>query len=594
LPEIINFIVNKFFIIIIFISACAFGQNDIIDQVKAIESPTQTIIYIDSLLYHPAKWDKNTVNELLYLKALAYQENNNDKKALELFDEILLHTPENSERYAKILLFQSNSNVELNNISLATEQALKAQELASHIHSNGLMFAVNNALSFIYYKNKQYDKALGYLLNSVSLQEQEKDSVRLSATYNNVAIIYKNMGDFNKALEYNKKSLDINKLTADYIGIGKSFSNIGRVYELAGNNEQALMYYHMAIENNRKHEIINSIPYRNIGDIYLKEKQYDEAEDYFQRALKIEKQNKNNRVLSDIYGGLLTIALQQNKFDKALKFQNKADSLKHLILQEEYNDKLLQVKHQNQLYQKDKEVQHLKQINTKNRIIFSILLGLIFLVVLVWILKHKTDRLKAEKEKMLLEQRVLRSQMNPHFIFNALSAIQNSLLDNEPIKSAAYLSKFAKLIRQNFDFINEKTILLADEIDALVNYMETQKMRFQDKFDYEINIFPDVDIHSLEIPPLLLQPFVENAINHGFKNKKEEGKITINIYRDKNRYCFEIKDNGKGMSGAKKDRKLHAIDIFKKRLQLREKQEEKSFEIHSNERGTTVKFCLQI
>ncbi|NPA67010.1 MAG: hypothetical protein GXO50_00205, partial [Chlorobi bacterium] len=102
-----------------------------------------------------------------------------------------------------------------------------------------------------------------------------------------------------------------------------------------------------------------------------------------------------------------------------------------------------------------------------------------------------------------------------------------------------------------------------------------------------------VDIHNVEIPPLLLQPFIENAIEHGFKNKKEEGKITVNIYKDKNRYCFEIKDNGKGLSEEKKDKKLHAIDIFKKRLALREKQEEKTFKILSSKKGTTVKFCLR-
>jgi len=183
--------------------------------------------------------------------------------------------------------------------------------------------------------------------------------------------------------------------------------------------------------------------------------------------------------------------------------------------------------------------------------------------------------------------------MNPHFIFNALSAIQNSLMDNEPIKSAGYLSRFAKLIRQNFDFINQKSILLKDEIDALQNYMDTQKLRYQDKFDYEINVFADVDINQVEIPPLLIQPFIENSIEHGFKNKKDKGKITINISKKDMNICYEIIDNGKGYKTLKKDGKIHSIDIVKKRLKLIGNNDEKSIKMETSDKGTNIKFCLK-
>ena len=214
-----------------------------------------------------------------------------------------------------------------------------------------------------------------------------------------------------------------------------------------------------------------------------------------------------------------------------------------------------------------------------------------FILLSIQFYKNKT--LKDEKEKLKLEQKVLRSQMNPHFIFNALSAIQNSLLDNEPLKSAGYLSRFAKLIRQNFDFINEKTILLADEIDALRNYMETQQLRYKDKFNYEINIHADIDINKVEIPPLLLQPFVENAIEHGFKNKTDKGLIQITFSKKEDAICYKIVDNGKGFDVNHKTEKIHAIDIFKKRLKLRENDEIKTFKISSSDKGTIIKFCLK-
>ncbi|HHH49635.1 MAG TPA: sensor histidine kinase, partial [Saprospiraceae bacterium] len=164
----------------------------------------------------------------------------------------------------------------------------------------------------------------------------------------------------------------------------------------------------------------------------------------------------------------------------------------------------------------------------------------------------------------------------------------------EPLKSASYLSRFAKLIRQNFDFIDKKRIVLSEEIDALENYLETQKMRYNDKFDYVINIFDNVDTHAIEIPPLLLQPFVENAIEHGFKRINETGKLAITIFKQQNSVCFEIKDNGIGFENPKNDNKKHAIDIFLKRLKLRGLDEEKSFKISTTEQGTTVKFCLKL
>ena len=294
-----------------------------------------------------------------------------------------------------------------------------------------------------------------------------------------------------------------------------------------------------------------------------------------------------------MYDALLQIALKQKDFQNSLKYQEKRDSFYLLQKEKENQENLKLAENQYQLVTKENEFLKEKNTNRRNKFIFTIsILSLLFLLIF-WQIQNKNKKLKDEKNRLFLEQKVLRSQMNPHFIFNALSAIQNSLLDNEPIKSASYLSRFAKLIRQNFDFIDKRNIVLSEEIDALKNYLETQKMRFQDKFDYEINIYDNIDIHSIEIPPLLLQPFVENAIEHGFKRINETGKISITIYKQQNAICFEIKDNGIGFKKTKKDGKKHAIDIFLKRLKLRGKGEEKSFNITSNNKGTTIKFCLK-
>ena len=556
------------------------------------EDPTKIIFYADSLLLtNPSKKD---VVMIKYYQAVAYQNNNNPKKALSIFQEILPLFKTKNKFYVRTLLGLSDANTRLKNYSEATNQALEALKIAKESKFYKLIASANTTLSFIHYANKDFIKSLEYLLSSIDLQKRLKVSVSLSASYNNIAIVYKNIGDFDKAIKYNSLSLEISKLKKDNIGIGKSYSNIGTAYGLIGDAKEAIKYYNLAIENNNKSNIINSIPYRNIGNIFLRQKDYDKAESYYLKALKIETDNNQNNLLTNIYKDLLKVAILKKDFKKALFYKSKSDSLEKINTRHQNEEKIKMLSYQHKSFQINTKFKQEQRINKKNKIIFGTFIGFLILGGLFVIQRNKNSRLKSEKEKIILEQQVLRSQMNPHFIFNTLSAIQNSLMDNEPIKSAGYLSRFAKLIRQNFDFINQKSILLKDEIDALQNYMDTQKLRYQDKFDYEINVFADVDINQVEIPPLLIQPFIENSIEHGFKNKKEKGKITINISKkDKNTICYEIIDNGKGYQTLKKDDKIHSIDIVKKRLKLIGNNDEKSIKMETSNKGTSIKFCLK-
>lgn len=573
------------------ISFVAIGQQKEIEQLRNIESPFESILYADSLLRF-SNYNDVEVSRIKYYKALAFQDNADHKKSLKLLGEVKLAFNENDTIYIKTLLGLSNSNMCLENTNIAIQQAIEALDLAKKNKIYGLVASANTAISFIHYSNKDYAQALLYLENSVKLQSLRNDSVRLSATYNNLAIIYKNIGEFDQAFDYNKESLKISIETKDSRGIGKSYSNIGRVYEMIGDTDSAFVYYQKAIENNIKTDFVNSIPYRNMGDLYTTIKDYQKAEKNYFKAIDIESKNENHIVMYTIYTALLNNSIQNKDFEKALKYQKKKDISSNINLKHANEEKVKMIDYQYKFLANESELTQEKEINDKNKIIFGVILGILSIGLLYWYQKNKNSKLKIAQEKLRLEQDVLRSQMNPHFIFNALSAIQNSLLDNEPIKSAGYLSKFAKLIRQNFDFINQNQILLKEEIDALQNYMDTQKMRFNDKFDYEINVFADVNVNSEEIPPLLIQPFIENAIEHGFKNKKEKGSIVISISKQGNRICYEIIDNGKGINSNKKDRKIHAIDIFKKRISLLNNGDEKSFEISSSEKGTHVKFSL--
>lgn len=148
---------------------------------------------------------------------------------------------------------------------------------------------------------------------------------------------------------------------------------------------------------------------------------------------------------------------------------------------------------------------------------------------------------KQQKELATLQLRSVRSQLNPHFMFNALAGIQNLMNRNEPDAANLYLSKFARLTRSVLDDNEKDLVTISSEIALLEDYLEMEKMRFG--FDYKIEIDKEIDKENTEIPPMLLQPFVENAVKHGVANLKEKGLVTIRFHKRGKDLILEVQDN---------------------------------------------------
>jgi sensor histidine kinase YesM len=149
-----------------------------------------------------------------------------------------------------------------------------------------------------------------------------------------------------------------------------------------------------------------------------------------------------------------------------------------------------------------------------------------------------------------IELKALRSQMNPHFIFNSLNSIQHYIFHTKSDEAIKYLSKFARLVRIILNNSNKPTVTVGEDLEALKLYLELEQMRFEDKFDYEIIIDPSVDADYDIMPPLLTQPYVENAILHGLNPKPEKGKLTITFSSKNNFLICTITDNGIGREKA--------------------------------------------
>ena len=204
-------------------------------------------------------------------------------------------------------------------------------------------------------------------------------------------------------------------------------------------------------------------------------------------------------------------------------------------------------------------------------------LGLVYKVQ-----KGEAEKLHFEKESHINSSKALRAQINPHFIFNSLSSIQHLVTKNDKVSAIKYLSKFSSLTRSILENSIESNALLSEEIKMLHNYLELEALRFDNAFNYTITVDDDLDTDAIEIPSMLLQPFIENAIIHGLLPKPNGNKsITINFKKNQQIIVCEIDDNGIGRAAAnernhihKRNKKSRGLEVTKQRLDTLNKSQD--------------------
>lgn len=185
-----------------------------------------------------------------------------------------------------------------------------------------------------------------------------------------------------------------------------------------------------------------------------------------------------------------------------------------------------------------------------------------------------TEKLKYQKEAVINKNKALRAQINPHFIFNALNSIQHLITSENKVSALSYLTKFGRLTRNVLESSMEPDILLSEEINILTDYLELETLRFQNSFKYTVDIAPDVNVEEIEIPILIIQPFVENAIVHGLLNKKEGERLVQIRFRIEDLFLIcEVEDNGIGRGNAPKKsflnkKKSRGLQVTKERLNM--------------------------
>jgi LytS/YehU family sensor histidine kinase len=225
-------------------------------------------------------------------------------------------------------------------------------------------------------------------------------------------------------------------------------------------------------------------------------------------------------------------------------------------------------------------------------------------IALAWVL-YRILSLRAERLRRKLEQKIymheleaqsLLGQLNPHFIFNILMPLQGFFMRGEKLKGLDYLDHFSGLMRGVLQGIRHRYRALAAELAFLEQYMQVQQVRFQHCFVYKIHIDPDLDTASCFIPSLLLQPLVENAIEHGIIKNRNDGRIDLHFKTLRDTIEIIIKNNGKGLPEDWSIKPDHALAIISERVQLLQKTKGTGFFCIANHKdgseGVTVKLIL--
>jgi hypothetical protein len=378
-----------------------------------------------------------------------------------------------------------------------------------------------------------------------------------------LGISYNGLKQLDSALFYFERSLTILKSLNNRTYLPAALNNIGSVYSQLGNHEKAVSVITeaIAISDSLGHMNNVAIGYSDLGDVLMDASRYEEAIAAFEQSLQLSEETGSTLVKVDVLEKKSQALSKLGEFELAYKTRLEYEDLRDSIHSAEKEKELLKLQEEFDAEKREQEIERLKleqestqaKADLSNLLLASALALLVLLSASVFLyLKHRKS--KEQKKLAVLEQKALRSQMNPHFIFNSLNSIQRLYVEGNLDKANDHVADFGKLLRMILDNSGRSQISLADELEALKLYLDLEQMRTDDQISYSIEVDSNIDQNSSKVPPLIIQPFVENAIWHGILPKNEKGKVDVRISRTDSGLLCVITDDGIGIEESLKSK----------------------------------------
>ncbi len=421
--------------------------------------------------------------------------------------------------------------------------------------------------------------AINYeLLQQCDMEEKLYDSAKVN---------------LDRGMSYAILSRDSSVFSLFYLGFGK-------LHALHDQKDSALFYFDKAVNEAKFY----SIP-TNEYNVYLAQVKYvkgisaEEKLRLLNKAMAIARQTSNLERITEVAHQLFFVFDEKNNKDSSMAwfrtYRTFADSL-----YSENNKRSVAIK-ETEWMMKRKEIEnaHLKaftllqnkELAIKNGMLLAVGISLLLIIVIAGVVYKSIQNSKKTAESQLkqniaeTQMQVLRSQMNPHFIFNSLNSIDAFIQSNDKYNATLYLNKFAKLIRNVLDSSKQNVISFSKDIETLKLYIELEIQRSENKFTTDISIDEELMNSDYKVPPLIIQPFVENAILHGLRNRDDNnGVLRIAVTKTEKQIFYSITDNGVGRQAAEqmhagKKGKSYGIEMTLERVKLFNKEATPSVEI---------------
>jgi hypothetical protein len=514
----------------------------------------------------------------------------------------------------------------------------------------GVLF--NKSANFVA-SNKAFFKAIEYADSCGDLRLK-------STSLNNIGENFETLKNFAKCRQYARAAIDVNIKLERWIGAGINYEllqkcdlqeklyasakknlldglpyairsrdsalimqyylGFGKLHAISNQTDSALYYFNYAISESRRNDHPLNEYEGYIAQVhYLNNNSANEKLSLLKKAMQIAIKTKSLEKIANTAREMSFAYDEKDNRDSSAVFyrmyRSAADSLffennqRNVSIQEtEWMVRRQEI--ENEHLKEFSKLQH-KELTIKNSLLLAVLISLLLIIVITFFIYKSIQNSKRNTESLLRQKiaetqmQVLRSQMNPHFIFNSLNSIDAFIQSNDKYNATVYLGKFAKLMRNVLDSSKQDTITFSKDIETLRLYIELEEQRSEKKFITDLIIDAELMNSDYRVPPLIVQPFVENAIIHGLRNRSDNrGVLSVTVSKTARHIIYTIADNGIGMAAAAElnattKGRSYGLEMSYERIKLFNKEVLPSVQItdlYENERaaGTSIKIQLNI
>jgi len=549
--------------------------------------------------------------------AYTYSAQGNDIESLNILHQALILAQSINDKQQMLYIYIGLGGIYDNqgNKAEALKNDYQALKIAESINNKEQMIELIISIAASYYFQENYTEGLKNLFEALKLAKETGNMLLIARLYTNIGDYYQTSNKqeglqaFNEAFKlFSKLNIEQRKSNilleaAIYNGMGEIYELIGDSLLLASKHADAIKKYSEAVEKHKmafrlRDETCDecaSESLMNLGSLMMKLKQYRESRKYLTQGLQRAINKKPTYILNiakRAYQAMAKLDSLEGNYRSALgnykqyiiyrdSMTNDVSAVKNMELRLQYDFG----KKEDSLKQKQILTQTKLDSQKKQKNFYLAGAGMLALLSVFVFLnfrnQKKINRLTSDahaKEKAELELQSLRAQLNPHFMFNSLNAIQELILLEENEKSQSYLARFAKLLRLLLENADKPFIALQREIDFLQLYLSLENLRIPD-LRFSITVDPNINPETTQIPNMILQPYIENAIWHGLSHKEKDKRLQIRINNEDGFTKYEMEDNGVGRKKSaelkslyRKEHKSKGMELLSKRFRLLAKE----------------------